>query len=110
MGKLALKELNSDGHFGLSVEVHSILKPPFSCLIDGIQLGSGCTLGKRNIQILSHEGSGWAIFKSHDGLQKTIYVKSEIPKLVQQYVDEKGVETAAEELLNMALSDLFEIE
>lgn len=27
--------------------------PPQSCLADGIQIGSGCTLGKRNIEIAS---------------------------------------------------------
>jgi len=27
--------------------------PPQSCLADGIQIGSGCTLGKRNIEILA---------------------------------------------------------
>jgi formylmethanofuran dehydrogenase subunit E len=26
--------------------------PPQSCLADGIQIGSGCTLGKRNIEII----------------------------------------------------------
>lgn len=26
--------------------------PPESCLADGVQIGSGCTLGKRNIQIV----------------------------------------------------------
>jgi formylmethanofuran dehydrogenase subunit E len=27
--------------------------PPQSCLADGVQIGSGCTLGKRNIEIVS---------------------------------------------------------
>lgn len=27
--------------------------PPQSCLADGVQIGSGCTLGKRNIEIVA---------------------------------------------------------
>jgi formylmethanofuran dehydrogenase subunit E len=29
--------------------------PPQSCLADGIQIGSGCTLGKRNIEIMAYD-------------------------------------------------------
>jgi len=27
--------------------------PPQSCIVDGVQIGSGCTLGKRNIEIVA---------------------------------------------------------
>jgi len=27
-------------------------KPPESCIADGVQIGSGCTLGKRNIEVV----------------------------------------------------------
>ena len=110
MGQLALKELHSDGHFGLSAEVHSILAPPHSCLIDGVQLGSGCTLGKRNIQIEEYGGPAWAVFISDQGKKVTIHLRPEIPGLVKRYVDEIGVEAAGEELLIMEESKVFVIE
>jgi len=41
-----------DDPFSLTAYVHCAGKPPESCLVDGVQLGSGCTLGKRNIEIV----------------------------------------------------------
>ena len=39
--------------FHLSASVHCSGTPPESCLVDGIQLGCGCTMGKKNIEIVS---------------------------------------------------------
>ena len=39
----------------MKAEVRCAGVPPQSCLADGVQLGSGCTLGKRNIEIISSE-------------------------------------------------------
>lgn len=38
--------------FDLRARIYCSGAPPQSCLADGIQLGSGCTLGKRNIEII----------------------------------------------------------
>jgi formylmethanofuran dehydrogenase subunit E len=38
--------------FRMNAAVHCSGTPPQSCLADGIQIGSGCTLGKRNIEII----------------------------------------------------------
>ncbi len=38
--------------FSMRVDVYCSGTTPQSCLADGVQLGSGCTLGKRNIEIL----------------------------------------------------------
>lgn len=45
------KNLCSDP-FQMKAEVFCQDKPPQSCLADGVQIGSGCTLGKRNIRIV----------------------------------------------------------
>lgn len=44
-----------DDPFRMSVRVYCSGTPPQSCIIDGIQLGSGCTLGKRNIEIIESD-------------------------------------------------------
>lgn len=110
MGKLALRVLESEGHFGISTEVHSYLKPPKSCLIDGLQLGSGCTLGKANITVHEFNGPAYATFKTKDAQVVTIRLRAEIPELVSQLIDKKGVEAAGEELLEREIESLFEIE
>ncbi|MEI6503649.1 MAG: formylmethanofuran dehydrogenase subunit E family protein [Armatimonadota bacterium] len=50
MGRHALKRLQATRHFGLEAEVWCPNGPPSSCLLDGIQFATGCTLGKGNIR------------------------------------------------------------
>lgn len=49
-GELAVRELGARKHFGLEAVVRCPDEPPPSCFIDGVQLGSGCTMGKRNLR------------------------------------------------------------
>lgn len=50
MGRYALKRLQSTPHFGVEADVWCPDGPPSSCLLDGIQFATGCTLGKGNIR------------------------------------------------------------
>ncbi len=49
-GNLGLKKTGANKYFGLSVKVYGANKKPKSCLIDGLQLSTGATLGKGNIR------------------------------------------------------------
>jgi formylmethanofuran dehydrogenase subunit E len=51
IGRYARQHFCSDP-FNMSACVHCNAVPPQSCLADGVQIGSGCTLGKRNIEIV----------------------------------------------------------
>lgn len=110
MGKLALETAGSTGHFGIEADVYSILAPPPSCLIDGVQLGSGCTLGKRNIRVHETDGPAYADFTVRSGMKIRIALKPDMPGLVTRLVDERGVEAAGREVLGMKTEELFEIE
>ena len=109
MGRIALRELGSAGHFGLSVVVYSRLRPPASCLIDGVQLGSGCTLGKRNIEIAESEGPARAVFASESGERIRIDLRADVPRLVADLIRESGVEEAGDRLFCMGEESLFEV-
>ena len=52
-GELAIKKLCCRKYFGLSVKVWRANKKPKSCCIDGLQLSTGATYGKDNIQKLN---------------------------------------------------------
>ncbi len=52
IGRFARMHFCSDP-FQMSAQVYCRGVPPESCLADGIQIGSGCTLGKRNIEVIS---------------------------------------------------------
>ncbi len=51
MGLLALELLGNSGYFGVEAESETGTVTPLSCLTDGVQIGSGCTLGKGNIRV-----------------------------------------------------------
>lgn len=52
MGLHALSLLESPGYFGVRVRSEAGRTTPLSCLNDGIQIGSGCTTGKGNLEVL----------------------------------------------------------
>jgi len=110
MGKLALREMGAEGHFDISAEVYSVLSPPCSCIIDGIQLGSGCTLGKRNIEVHPFDGPAYSVFSTKEGSKIIIRLKSEIPGLITSLVDENGVEPTGEIFLEKDIDSLFDAE
>ncbi len=50
MGRYALKKLKANPHFGIEAEAWCPGATPVSCMLDGIQYSTGCTLGKQNIR------------------------------------------------------------
>lgn len=73
MGLLALKDLGSPGHKEIDARVRTGTTPPISCLVDGIQISTGCTMGKGNI-VTEDLGMAEATF-SVDGMSLTLRVK-----------------------------------
>ena len=55
-GELAIRKLRCRRYFGLNVLVWGADKKPKSCLIDGLQLSTGATYGKSNIEKLNGSG------------------------------------------------------
>jgi formylmethanofuran dehydrogenase subunit E len=51
MGLIALRLLDSKGWFGLTCTATLEWSPPDSCVLDGIQISSGFTMGKRNLTL-----------------------------------------------------------
>lgn len=54
-GELLLERLEARKHFGLNIVVWCPPQPPHSCLLDGLQLSTGCTMGKRNLSLRPSE-------------------------------------------------------
>lgn len=51
LGAAAREAVAAPGYFGLTVTCHGPLEqPPRSCFIDGVQVATGATWGKRNLQ------------------------------------------------------------
>ena len=56
MGLRAMRDLDACGWFDLRCRAHLRRSPPDSCVLDGIQVATGCTMGKMNMEVSEGEG------------------------------------------------------
>ena len=55
-GMAARRAVDADGYFDVDVTVEGpFVKPPRSCFLDGLQVSTGATLGKRNLKWVKAE-------------------------------------------------------
>ncbi|OPY32020.1 MAG: FmdE, Molybdenum formylmethanofuran dehydrogenase operon [Methanomassiliicoccales archaeon PtaU1.Bin124] len=102
MGKLARAEMK-----GKLKAVAYSKRPPVSCLVDGIQFTSGCTLGKGNIEVLD-DGIPKAIFRSAD-LELTLELKDEVRRDVDAQMTHETEEMLALSIFRASTDSLFTI-
>ena len=108
MGLIALQMLDCKGWFDLSCEVKSKWNPPDSCVIDGIQSSTGCTMGKKNISVVEQDGVE-ACFTSKN---KTICIKlkPEVIESIREKMTEEDIpHEIIEELERADTTSIFEI-
>jgi len=77
MGLIGLRELKTGGtNFDLQAITIVEQKTPFSCTIDGIQVATHCTVVNGKLMLKDKADIISAIFKTSDGRQVTISLKS----------------------------------
>ncbi len=96
MGQIARKRF-PDKLWGV---VYTGNKPPMSCLIDGVQFTSCCTLGKGNIKV-KDENQAMAMFYDYKSILEI--------KLLDEWRNKIDAETTRENEEEMAM-ELFEME
>lgn len=107
IGKRALKELGSDP-FSMKAQVNCSGVTPQSCLADGVQLGSGCTLGKGNIEVIQSDTIS-CIFSASE--KKVRIIPLPLKTLNQNDPDyELSIERYAESLYNLPDEQLFRVD
>jgi len=103
MGLLALELLQSPGYFGLSAVSEAGRKPPRSCLSDGIQIGSGCTAGKGNLEI-NDVGRAQVHFRNDQGKSLSVSLR---PEVENEFAD-GDPHALSERVAKLSLEGLFE--
>lgn len=88
MGIKALEVLDSKGWFNLRCIAYLRWEPPVSCVIDGIQISTGCTMGKHNIEVRDSSNVR-AVFSKRER-QIEISVRKEVLKIVEAYLKEES--------------------
>ena len=86
MGLSALNHLDAKGWFSLDCVVKLNWAPPDSCVIDGIQSSTGCTMGKRNISV--EETKGVAAKFTHKEKSVELVLRDEVLTKAQTIFDE----------------------
>lgn len=105
MGKYAKKQLDATP-FELEAEVCTTMHTPESCVLDGVQFSSGCTLGKRNIfPKKSREIKG--VFRKGDK-EVTLTLSESILQEIRS-LQEDELEEYATKLMEKDITDLFQI-
>ncbi len=85
--------------------------PPRSCVIDGIQVASGCTMGKRNIELEPDDGAVSATF-SRDGRSVTVALRGDFLEQMEAELDGaamKAVVDYAYKIMDTRHEELFEV-
>lgn len=108
MGALARERLgNPDPIHSLEALVELENRRPISCALDGIQISSGCTLGKGNIHVRSGRGIS-ALFQAK-GRSLRISARDGIVERVLGMLGEMPEDRAAMKLMEIPDGELFEV-
>ena len=107
-GRLAIDRLGVTA-FKLQVEVDAGSRPPMSCFVDGVQLGSGCTLGKGNIRM----GPGETVearFDVDDGRHLRVRTREEVLDRFRGFkLDAEGLQRLSQDFISMPDEALFSV-
>ena len=107
MGEIANKILGKD-FFSKKATVFSGISPPLSCIIDGVQISSGCTLGKGNIKV-NNDGLAKTQFSDNNGKKIEITLKSNIKNELDTLVTDENIIDYSKKLFQKPDSELFHI-
>jgi formylmethanofuran dehydrogenase subunit E len=80
MGLLALRLFGTGGYFGIEAVAETGSTPPVSCMVDGLQVGCGCTTGKGNLRVVE-DGRPAVTFSAH-GRKLRIALREEVARRI----------------------------
>lgn len=92
--------------FRTRVFVETKLSPPYSCLIDGIQVATGCTMGKRNIEV--RDGNLISIKFTRDNRVLEMRLKEEVLEYLKDMRTEEDARRKALEIMRKPVNELFD--
>jgi len=102
-GALAVRMLKPANEHELRAEVRVPLRRPYSCIVDGVQCSSRCTLGKGNIEVEDSEEYALIFRKGDKGLRLDIRLE------VIERILERGMEEGVRWLLSLGEEKVFRI-
>jgi formylmethanofuran dehydrogenase subunit E len=95
--------------FKTTAIVTTDISPPSSCLVDGVQFVTGCTMGKGNIKLRRSKNSPTILFLK-EGKKIQLRLKKNIWDIILNAASEEDSQKLALELLRKPTSELFKVE
>jgi formylmethanofuran dehydrogenase subunit E len=105
---LLANEILGKHHFETSVVVETQPFPPCSCFVDGVQVATGCTMGKGNIRLEKGDLLMATFKKGNHRLR--LKLKSDILKDLLKVSSKKESMEAALKLVGVPAQALFDVE
>ena len=105
MGLIALDSFNLEKFSTMKIVTETGTKPSLSCIIDGIQVSTGCTLGRGSIEVRDNKRPK-AVFLNEDKSLE-IELRKEILEKIFESFRTKSSEKMAEKLMNLEDDELF---
>ena len=107
MGLIANKKFGNNP-FEKKAIVYTGTTPPISCIVDGIQMSSGCTLGKGNIKTIDKSEAKAEFFSNENPKNKvTISLNPELKKEIDTQINEENMVSYSEMLWKKSDNELF---
>ncbi len=98
-GRYGVKILRPETEFDLETEVHIPFKTPFSCILDGLQCATKCTLGKKNIRCIDSKSIDIIIINKKTKKKIEFILREEYLKKFLDGPIEKAVQISEKEEL-----------
>ncbi len=105
-GLYAKEKLENDS-FKMYACIETKPFPPFSCFIDGVQVTTGCTMGKMNIELKN--GNSILVRFTKGGSQLTLMVKPDLLEEITNISSINENRKLALSLIKKPIEDLFQI-
>jgi len=114
MGFIGLRELGVERENPkLRVTVMTEPSVPFSCVIDGIQAATGCTVGNRRLKLQNSQKDIVAKFQILEGNKITVAVnlakQEELKKRLSKQASSQEIEIIARDVISMPEIELFKV-
>ncbi len=109
MGEYALENLKAEKYSGLEVKIKGADKKPKSCLIDGLQLSTGCTFGKGNIKKLNGKDIQAFFYNINNKKGIALRLRDGLGLRLRKLKTHRDSETLAREIYKTNYNKLFNL-
>lgn len=107
MGQTAMEQLQARPYFGVQVRVEGPSQPPPSCLVDGLQLATGATYGKRNIELIPADEVRVVVHNKDTQEALEFRLKAGLSEQFANWLAAEGDEAASRRVQTCSREELF---